>query len=242
MITAGVNEATGGATDRNDPAGRLRLLDTNVGVYADIISKLKEIEPNVLALVVTDPPDPLADATRLMGHDKVLSAGTYLDSLRFRFHVARRLAVSASSVVAHVLGEHGTSEVFAWSSATVAGVPISALLSRLPDQDLQKFRSEVENEVRYANISIIEGIGASQHGIGMVTARIVEIIARDERIVIPIGCYNPKYGVTLSLPSVVGREGVLEIIEPELAAGEREKLAHSADRLKAALGRIHLSN
>jgi L-lactate dehydrogenase len=110
VITAGVNEKTGGATDRNDPAGRLRLLDTNVGVYADIISKLKTIEPRVLALVVTDPPDPLTDATRLMGHDKVLSAGTYLDSLRFRFHVARRLGVSASSVVAHVLGEHGTSE------------------------------------------------------------------------------------------------------------------------------------
>jgi len=55
VITAGVNEKTGGATDRNDPAGRLRLLDTNVGVYADIISKLKAIEPNVLALVVTDP-------------------------------------------------------------------------------------------------------------------------------------------------------------------------------------------
>src|SRR5580704_1273431 len=115
------------------------------------------------------------------------------------------------------------------------------LQARLPDGDLEKFRSEVEDEVRYANISIIEGIGASQHGIGMVTARIVEIVARDERIVIPIGCYNPKYGVTLSLPSVVGREGVLEIIEPELAADEREKLERSANRLKAAINRIDLS-
>jgi L-lactate dehydrogenase len=241
VITAGVNEKTGGATDRNDPAGRLRLLDTNVGVYADIISKVQAIEPNVLALVVTDPPDPLADATRLMGHDKVLSAGTYLDTLRLRFHLARRFGVSASSVGAHVLGEHGTSEVFTWSSASVAGVPISVLLSRLPDRDLEKFRSDVEEEVRYANISIIEGIGASQHGIGMVTARIVEIIARDERVVIPIGCYNPKYGVTLSLPSVVGREGVLEIIEPELSPDEREKLARSADRLKAVLDQLNLS-
>jgi L-lactate dehydrogenase len=120
-------------------------------------------------------------------------------------------------------------------------VAISTLLSRAPDRDLGKFRSEVEDEVRYANISIIEGIGASQHGIGMVTARIVETVARDERIVIPIGCYNPKYGVTLSLPSVVGREGVLEIIEPELSADEREKLERSADRLKAALNRINLS-
>ena len=105
----------------------------------------------------------------------------------------------------------------------------------------QKFRSDIEDEVRYANISIIEDIGASQYGIGMVTARIAEIIARDERAVIPIGCYNPKYGVTLSLPSVVGREGVLEIIEPELSADEQEKLARSADRLKAALNRINVS-
>jgi L-lactate dehydrogenase len=95
----------------------------------------------------------------------------------------------------------------------VAGTPIFALLARLPDHDLEKFRRDVGDEVRYANISIIEGIGASQHGIGMVTARIAEIIARDERVVIPIGYYNPKYGVTLSLPSIVGRQGVLRTIE-----------------------------
>jgi L-lactate dehydrogenase len=241
VITAGVNEKTGGATDRNDPAGRLRLLDTNVGVYKDIISKLQSTEPEALALVVTDPPDPLADATRILGHRRVISSGTYLDSLRFRFHLGRRFGVSPSSVDAYVLGEHGTSEVFVWSSASVAGVPISVLLARLPDRDPEKIHSEIEDEVRYANISIIEGIGASQYGIGMVTARIAEIIARDERIVIPIGCYNPKYGVTLSLPGVVGRKGVLETIEPELSADEREKLARSADRLKAALRRINVS-
>ena len=75
----------------------------------------------------------------------------------------------------------------------------------------------------------------------MVTARIAEIIARDERVVIPIGCYNPKYGVTLSLPSIVGRQGVLRTIEPELSTDEREKLQRSADRLKAALDRLKLS-
>ncbi len=84
MITAGVNEKTGGATDRGDPAGRLRLLDTNVGVYRDVISRLDAVEPEAMVLVVTDPPDPLADAARMMGHGRVLSTGTYLDSLRFR--------------------------------------------------------------------------------------------------------------------------------------------------------------
>src|SRR5205807_5315144 len=110
MITAGVNEKTGGATNRNDPAGRLRLLDTNVDVYKDIISRLHAVAPRALVLVVTDPPDPLADATRLLGHDRVLSTGTYLDSLRFRFHLARRLDVSLGSVDAQRSEEH-TSEL-----------------------------------------------------------------------------------------------------------------------------------
>lgn len=241
MITAGVNEKTGGATDRTDPAGRLRLLDTNVGVYRDVISRLDAVEPEAMVLVVTDPPDPLADATRMMGHGRVLSTGTYLDSLRFRFHLARRFCVSASSVSAQVLGEHGTSEVFAWSSAHVAGVPIEALHARQTGEDFDKFRRDVENEVRYANISIIEGIGASQHGIGMVSARIAEIILRDERVAIPIGSYSPEYGVTLSLPGILGREGVLQTLDPELNKEERQGLLRSVDTLKAALGRIRKS-
>ena len=236
LITAGVNEKTGGATDRADPAGRLRLLDTNVGVYKDIIPQLDAVEPEAMVLVVTDPPDPLADATRMMGHGRVLSTGTYLDSLRFQFHLARRFGVSASSVSAQVLGEHGTSEVFAWSSAHIAGIPIRALHAKQASEDFDKFRRDVEDEVRYANISIIEGIGASQHGIGMVSARIAEIILRDERVAIPIGSYSREYGVTLSLPGILGREGVLQTLEPELDQEERQGLLRSVDTLKAALG------
>jgi L-lactate dehydrogenase len=93
MITAGVNEKTGGATDRNDPAGRLRLLDSNVEAYKKIVPRVHAAAPQAIVLVVTDPPDPLADAVRLLGHERVLSTGTYLDSLRFRFHLARRLGV-----------------------------------------------------------------------------------------------------------------------------------------------------
>jgi L-lactate dehydrogenase len=112
MITAGVNEKTGGATNRNDPAGRLRLLDTNVDIFKDIVGRLHAVEPQAITLVVTDPPDPLADAVRMPGHPRVLSTGTYLDSLRFRFHLARRLGVSPASVDAQILAEHRTSEVF----------------------------------------------------------------------------------------------------------------------------------
>ncbi len=102
------------------------------------------------------------------------------------------------------------------------------------------FRRRVEQEVRYANITIIEGTGASQLGIGMATARIVEAILRDERAVIPIGSFNPKYGVTLSLPSVLGLEGVTRILEPEMSQEERTALQRSADTLKHALAQLNL--
>jgi L-lactate dehydrogenase len=224
MITAGMNEKGGGATDRNDPAGRLRLLDANVEVYKEIVPRLHAAAPEALVLAVTDPPDPLTDAIRLLGHERVLSTGTYLDSLRFKFHLARRLSLSPASVDAQILGEHGTSAVFAWSSARLAGKPIRECLS-LSSQSWEEFRRDIEQQVRFANIAIIEGIGASQHGIGMVCARITEIVLRDERAVIPIGSYRPQYGVTLSLPSVLGRAGTVQTFEPEMSADERQGTA-----------------
>ncbi len=174
-------------------------------------------------LVVTDPPDPLADAVRNLGHTRVLSTGTFLDSLRFRFHLAQKLRVSPASVDSLIIGEHGTTEVFLWSAARVAGAPVLDLLAR-SDQNPAEFREQIEQDVRYANIAIIEGIGASQHGIGMASARIAEIILRDERAVIPIGSHNPEYGVTLSLPTVLGRDGVVEILNPQMSEDERQAL------------------
>ena len=96
-------------------------------------------------------------------------------------------------------------------------------------------RERIEQEVRFANIAIIEGTGASQYGIGMVCARIAEIVLRDERAVIPIGSFNPAYGVTLSLPGVVGRAGVERILEPVMSDEEKQALQRSADTLRSAL-------
>jgi L-lactate dehydrogenase len=233
MITAGVNEKAGGATDRNDPAGRLKLLDSNVGVYEDILPKLFKSAPDAVILVVSDPPDPLADVVRQHGFRHVLSSGTYLDSLRFRFHLARQLNVDPRSVEAQVLGEHGTSEVFLWSSARVAGVPVLDVLQDA-DSSPANLEQSIEHAVRYANIAIIEGNLASQYGIGMVSARIAEIVLRDERAVIPIGSYNPRYDVTLTMPSVLGRNGVVKILEPEMSQAERLALERSAETLRNA--------
>src|ERR1700730_13168629 len=240
IVTAGINEKTGGATDRGDPAGRLKLLDTNAGVYRDIVAKIVAVAPQALILVVTDPPDPLADLARgVAGHERVLSTGTFLDTLRFRLHLARRLKVNPMYVEAQVVGEHGTSQVFLWSSASVGGTP-KYLLTEKSEQSLAEFQRDVEQDVRFANITIIEGTGASQLGIGMVTARIADAILRDEQAVIPIGSYNPKYEVTLSLPSVLGRHCVSQIFEPEMSEEERQGLQHSAEILRKTVARMTL--
>jgi L-lactate dehydrogenase len=238
IIAAGINERAGGATDRSDPVGRLRLLDTNATIYRDIVPRLVKAVPEALILVATDPPDPLADLTRqLAGHNRVLSTGTYIDSLRFQFHLAKLLGVSPASVQAMVVGEHGTSGVFLWSGARVGGAPADKAIDQQLG-DVAKAREAVEQEVRYANITIIEGIGASQLGIGMVTARIAEIALRNEQAVIPIGVFNPVFGVTLSMPGILTRIGVSRILQPTMTEEEHQGLQRSAEVIKTASKRV----
>jgi L-lactate dehydrogenase len=239
MVTVGVNEKTGGATDRSDPAGRLRLLDKNAQVYREVIPQINAAAPDAVLLVVTDPPDPLAWLTReLVGHDRVLSTGTLLDSLRFRVHLGRKLKVAPTTIEAQVLGEHGTSQIFHWSGARVGGVPVADALGQCGVAHDDDFRAGIEKEVRYANITIIEGIGASQYGIGMVCARIAEIVLRDERAVVPIGVFHSNLGVTLSLPSVVGRNGCIQVLDPPLSKDERLGLDKSVETLRKAQERV----
>ena len=235
LITSGLNEKAGGATDRNDPQGRLKLLAKNAEIYREILPKIVRAEPRAVLLVITDPPDPLADIARdTCPESTVLSAGTYLDTQRFRIHLGKYFGVEPSSVEAQVIGDHGTSQVFLWSCARIGGVPVVDLLKKR-GESLHDVRQEVERAVRYANITIIEGHDASQYGIGVVSARIAEIVLNDERAVIPIGSHQKHFGVTLSLPSVLARAGVIEVLEPEMSDQERSDLRKSAQALQVAL-------
>lgn len=235
MITAGVNEQAGGATDRDDEHGRLRLLEDNAKVYQDIIPRIVAAAPDAVLLVVTDPPDPLAElALTLAGHDKVISSGTFLDTQRLRFHIAQRLGVHASAVQGLVLGEHGTSQVVIWSGVRIGGVPLGDVLG-YDQARCKQFETDVEDEVRHANITIIEGTGASQLGIGIVASRLSRAILYDERLVLPVGSHVPEYGTTLSVPSVIGRQGIIRRLTPQLSEHEADLLAQSAQKIAQAV-------
>jgi L-lactate dehydrogenase len=240
LICAGVNEKGGGAIDRNDAQGRLKLLETNASVFQDVVPRIVAVAPAAVLVAVTDPPDPLADLTRaLAGHDRVLSTGTTIDTLRFRVHVAAGLGVHPSAIEGLVVGEHGTTEVMLWSSVRVAGAPLADALS-LSDarRSVDELREQVERDVRFANITIIEGNDASQFGIGAVCARITEAILDDERVVMPVAAYRERYGVTIGLPTVVGRAGAAGELEPSMSAQERRALERSAWTLRDAARRV----
>jgi L-lactate dehydrogenase len=113
-------------------------------------------------------------------------------------------------------------------------VPVTALLEERGEK-LDEVRTRLESEVRYANITIIEGHDASQYGIGIVSARIAEMVLRDERAAIAIGSYHQAFGVTLSLPTVVGRNGVVAVLQPDLVPDERSRLEKSAELLRTTL-------
>jgi L-lactate dehydrogenase len=236
VICAGVNEKGGGATDRDDALGRLKLLETNAAVYRDVVPRIVVAAPEAVLVVVTDPPDPLADLTRdLAGHGHVLSTGTLIDTLRFRTLVAAQLGIHPSAVEGLVVGEHGTSEVMLWSSVRVAGTPLVDALG--PHVSLDDLRRQIEREVRFANITIIEGNDASQFGIGVVSARIVEAILRDERVILPVAAYRHRYGTTIALPTVVGRSGASGELYPSMSEDERSAFERSAATIRDAFAR-----
>jgi L-lactate dehydrogenase len=238
VVAAGVNEKGGGATDRNDPQGRLRLLRQNAAIVRDIVPQLIEAAPEAVILMATDPPDLLADVVRIAAPQaKTVSTGTWLDSLRFRTHLAEAFGINPRSVQADVLGEHGVSEVLHWSGATVAGAPWKHVAGRR-GFDERQLRKRVEDKVRFANINIIEGIGASQYGIGIVIARIIEAVLNDERIAVPIGSYHPQHEVTYSVPTVLGAGGSDHVIEPMLEPEEQSALDRSIATLREALTHV----
>lgn len=224
----------GGRADES----RLDLLRDNARVVRELASHFRNYAGTVI--VVTNPVDALthqfAKASALP-LSRVLGTGTMLDTARLRNVLSRQLHIAPQSVHAHVVGEHGDSEVVLWSSATVAGVP----LARWPGWD-PGVQSRITDEVRTAAYEIIRRKGATNHAIGLVTAALLRSIVRGENRVLTVSRVQTGalgiHDVALSLPTVVGARGGTEVVAPELSDTERRALARSTAVLRDAIASI----
>jgi len=213
---------------------RLDLLRDNAAVTRDLGQRLRGCRGTIV--MVANPVDILTqvmtDASELPPA-RVLGTGTMLDTARLRQVLARELKVDPHSVHAHVVGEHGDSEVVLWSTAMVGGLP----LGRWPAWRAER-EPALADEVRRAAYEIIKRKGATNHAIGLVTADLVKCLLRDERRVLTVSRVqhgaSGLHDVALSLPAVVGADGASQILELEMTEAERDALEHSAAVLKSA--------
>jgi L-lactate dehydrogenase len=239
VITAGAKQQPGQT--------RLDLAATNVALLERLVPTLMERAPDAVFVLVTNPCDVLTVAAQAMTglpSGRVLSSGTTLDSSRLRFLIARRAGVAVTSVHASIIGEHGDSEFAPWSQARLGPVPIREWRSggdRLFTEDVL---TTITDGVRNAAYQVIAGKGATNYAIGLAGARLVEAILRDERLITPVSTvhvgYRGFHGVAFSMPSVLGAEGVEQVLELVLDPDEERQLEASAEALLEAQRRLGL--
>jgi L-lactate dehydrogenase len=237
ILTAGVGQRPGET--------RLALLARNAAVFREIVPAVLDQAPEAVLVVATNPVDVMTHlAARFAGErgvprSRVLGSGTTLDTARFRALLGRRLGVDSAHVHAYVVGEHGDSEVLTWSIATVGGLPLTDMAQRhgVPFDD--GVRSEIDAAVRGAAYAIIAGKGATYYGVGSALARIVDAVLGDQRSVLTVCAPEAEVAgvgdVTVSLPRLVGGQGVLETLPLVLPPGEERALARSAAVVRAAI-------
>ena len=218
---------------------RLQLLDRNAAVFREVLPRVRAHAPGALLLVVTNPVDIMTEVAVVesgLPPERVIGSGTILDTARFRALLGEHLGIAPQSVHAYVLGEHGDSEVLVWSSALAGGVPIASVADQLGRPLTPAVRDRIDDGVRRAAYRIIAGKGATCWGIGAAVARIVRAIRDDEGAVLTLSALTPEVlgvrEVCLSLPRIIGREGIVETLEPPLDAEEAEALRRSASLLR----------
>ena len=216
---------------------RLDLLKDNARIASGIAERFKSYDG--IVVVVANPVDVLTQVFREtsgLPAGRVIGTGTMLDTSRLREIVGRELNLSPRSIHAHVVGEHGDSEVVLWSSARIGGTALRDWPGWSGDRE-----GPITDEVRTAATEIIKRKGATNHAIGLVTASLVGYILRDERRVLTVSQLQTSgdfAGVTLSLPTVVGCSGAAEVFSPPMIAEEKTRLHASADVLRQAIQSI----
>jgi L-lactate dehydrogenase len=224
---------------------RLELLKRNAAVFHQIVPSVLRHAPDAILLVVTNPVDIMTHLAAKFAsefgvpHTRVIGSGTTLDTARFRALLGRHFDVDPQHVHAYVVGEHGDSEVLAWSQAAIAGLNLDEFAKVHSKPLTAEDRQEIDENVRRAAYHIIAGKGSTYYGIGSAVARIVDVLIHDQRAILTIcaridglpGCD----GVTLALPHLVGGHGALASIPLVLDTSEREGLNRSAAILREAL-------
>lgn len=231
IIAAGVAQRPGET--------RLQLLSRNAQVFEQILPRLRQHVPDAILLIATNPVDVMTHiAFRLSGlpPERVIGSGTILDTARFQSLLGEYLRTAPQSIDAYVVGEHGDSEVLIWSSAHVGGQGLFSYAEMRGAPITEQIRKEIDDKVRYAAYTIIDGKGATYYGIGAGLARLVQAILTDEKGLFTVSIFTPAVEgvneVTLSLPRIIGRNGVETTLYPTLDENEHRALHRSAALLK----------
>lgn len=236
IVGAGVNQKPGET--------RLELLKRNENVFREVIPLILEHASEALLLVVTNPVDVMTHlATRFaeehgVPRTRVLGSGTTLDTARFKSLLGTHFGVDPHHVHGYVIGEHGDSEVLTWSLVSIGVLPVDQFCKMRCDLD-GEVRESIDRKVRKAAYKIIEGKGATYYGIGSAVAHIVDVILNDYRAILTVTARTPEIedvtDVTISLPRLIGGEGILDTFRPPLDIGESEALKQSALIVKSAI-------
>jgi len=230
IITAGANQAPGET--------RTDIAEKNAKVFRQIIPSITKYNQECILLIVTNPVDVLTRFTlELSGFpsERVIGSGTVLDTARLKYLLGNQLSIDSRNVHAFMIGEHGDSELAAWSGARVASLPIEEYCRQHECSKENLKLQEIYENVRDSAYQVIERKGSTYYAVAMALRRIAEALVRDERSILTVSHLpNKRYGlpdVCIGLPAIVGREGIADRIEIALSDEERKQLQDSAEKL-----------
>lgn len=239
IVTAGANQKTGET--------RIDLIDKNVAILKHIVPEIAKRNYEGILMIVSNPVDVLTYAAyKISGFPahRVIGSGTVLDTARLKNLLGEHLDVDSRNVHAVIIGEHGDSELAVWSGANVSGIPLHHFCELRGHFDHEGSMLRLYEGVRDSAYEIIARKGATYYGIAMAVGRIAEGIVRDEHAVLPISVVlDGEYGLDglcLSIPSIVGKDGVHKVLEIPLDESEYAALHASADRLREVIAHLDL--
>ena len=238
VADAAVIIVTAGANQKPDET-RLDLVHKNVEIFKSIIPEIAKRNFQGILLIVSNPVDILTYAAlKLSGlpEHRVIASGTVLDTARLKYQLGQHLSVDSRSVHAFIIGEHGDSEIAVWSSSNVSGIPLNDFCEMRGHYDHVASMKKIAEQVKTSAYEIIAKKHATYYGIAMSVKRICEVIVRNEKSILPVSTMmHGEYGIegiALSMPAIVGLDGVETHVPIVLDEEEQKQLRHSAETLK----------